>query len=134
MAYLVNHPTEPVEADPAIRYMSAVRYHFSTNGIDVAFMDTSHFLKSARAGLMKAWRQVPGNSISDRQTLPVCIGMLEQAAAESLQIQTNLSHFGLLVACIIGYTLLCRVSEYLWRSKNKHHSSDLPTLLTTSSR
>lgn len=121
MAYLVNHPTDPVEADPAIKYLSAVRYHFSTNGIDVAFMDTSQFLKSARAGLMKAWRQIPGNSISDRQTLPVCIGMLEQAAAETLQININLSHFALLVACIIAYTLLCRVSEYLKRPKSKHH-------------
>jgi hypothetical protein len=61
MAYLVNHPTQPVEADPATKYLSAVRYHFTTNGIDVAFMDNSYFLKSARAGLLKEWRQIPGN-------------------------------------------------------------------------
>lgn len=121
MAYLVNHPTDPVEADPATKYLSAVRYHFTTNGIDVAFMDSSPFLKAARAGLIKQWRQIPGNSISDRQTLPVCIGMLEQAAAETLHIDTNLSHFGLLIACIIAYTLLCRVSEYLRRPRSNHH-------------
>jgi hypothetical protein len=48
--------------------------------------------------------------------------MLEQAAAESLEVDINLCHFALLVACIIAYTLLCRVSEYLRKGKDsKHH-------------
>ena len=55
MAYLVDHPTQPVAAGPATKYLSAVRYHFSKSGMDISFYEKNPYLKQARAGLMNKW-------------------------------------------------------------------------------
>jgi len=120
LAYLISHPVKPTEAPTATNYLSAVRYNLKTFGMDISFMDSSSFLKSARAGCIKGWQSLPGNSASDRQTLPVSIAMLETSAQETLDM-ANLSHHALYTACICAYTLLCRVSEYLKRPQSNHH-------------
>ena len=74
MAYLVSHPTKPTSAQSASKYLAAVRYNLKTFGMNISFMDTSTFLKSARAGCIKVWQALPGNSVSERQTLPISIG------------------------------------------------------------
>lgn len=120
LAFLISHPTKPTGAPTATKYLSAVRHNLRTFGMDIAFMDDSKFLSAARAGCIKGWQVLPGNSASDRQTLPVSIAMLEQAANQHLDL-TILSHHGLYVANLCAYTLLCRVSEYLKRSHSNHH-------------
>ena len=120
MAYLVDHPTQPVAADPATKYLSAVRYHLVKSGMDISFYEKNPYLKQARAGLMNKWLSIPGNSIADHQTIPVPIQMLEIAAAETLDMSV-LNHMAMFIACVFAYTFLCRVSEYLLRQKSKHH-------------
>jgi len=120
LAYLVSHPTKPVSAPTANGYLSAVRYNLKKFGMDIAFMDSSCFLKAARQGIVNEWRLIPGNSLSDRRTLPVNIGMIEYAAAQTLNLQ-NLTDFTTYVACIFAYTILCRVSEYIKRPETNHH-------------
>ena len=53
LAYLVSHATKPTSAESATKYLAAVRYNLKTFGMDVAFIDSSSFLKSARAGCIK---------------------------------------------------------------------------------
>ena len=89
LAYLVSHPTKPTGAPTASRYLSAVRYNLKVFGMDISFMDASIFLKSARAGCIREWEALPGNSKSDRQTLPICISMIETSAAESLDLNIS---------------------------------------------
>lgn len=120
LAYLVSHPVKPTSAPSASNYLSAVRYNLRKFGMDVDFMDTSSFLKAARAGVIRSWRVIPGNSIADRQTLPISIGMIEHAAAQTLNM-ANLSDMALYTATIFAYTILCRVSEYLERPSSDHH-------------
>lgn len=120
MTWLVDHPTQPVAADPATKYLSAVRYHFFKSGMDISFYEKNPYLKAARAGLMKKWQSIPGNSIADHQTIPVPIQMLEIAAAETLDMDILNDH-ALFVALLFAYTFLCRVSEYLRRQKSNHH-------------
>lgn len=120
LAYLISHPTKPTGAPTATKYLSAVRHNLRSFGLDIAFMDDSKFLSAARAGCIKGWQVLPGNSVSDRQTLPVSIAMLEQAKNKHLDLSI-LSHHGLYVANLCAYTLLCRVSEYLKRSHSNHH-------------
>ena len=120
LAYLVSHPTKPTSANSASKYLAAVRYNLKNSGMDITFIDSSSFLKSARAGCIKGWRALPGNSISDRQTLPISIGMLETAAIEFLNLAL-LPDLALYTAAICAYTLLCRVSEYLRRPTSDHH-------------
>ena len=61
MAYLVSHPTKPTTALSASKYLAAVRYNLKTFGMNISFMDSSSFLKSARAGCIKGWQALPGN-------------------------------------------------------------------------
>jgi hypothetical protein len=120
LAYLINHPTKWVEASTAIKYLTGVRYYLTRNGLDTEFMDSSSFLKAARAGADRAFRLTPGNSTADRQTLPVCIGMLEISCRENLNI-SDLSDHALLVSLHFAYTFLCRISENIERPSTDHH-------------
>jgi len=120
LAYLITHPIKPTSAPSACGYLSAVRYNLKKFGLDIAFMDESTFLKAARAGVINEWREIPGNSLADRQTLPISVGMLEHAAQRTLDF-TKLSDFATFVASIFAYTILCRCSEYLHRKSTNHH-------------
>ena len=120
MAYLVDHPTQPVAAGPATKYLSAVRYHLVKSGMDISFYEKNPYLKQARAGLMNKWLSISGNSIADHETIPIPIQMLEIAAAETLDMSI-LNHMAMFIACVFAYTFLCRVSEYLLRRQSKHH-------------
>jgi hypothetical protein len=113
----VNDKSAPVQPSTAINYLSAVRFNLLTNGVDVGFMDDSIVLQKTRTGLLNLWRSVEGNSVADRKTLPISIGMIFAMKT----INPSLPELACFTASIFGYHVLCRVSEYLVTPNTKHH-------------
>jgi hypothetical protein len=118
LCYLVNdQSSSSVQPSTAINYLSAVRFNLLTSGVDVRFLDDSIILQKTRTGLMNLWRSAEGNSIADKQTLPLSIDMIFSMRVPN----PSLSELACFTAAIFGYHVLCRVSEYLVTPNTKHH-------------
>jgi hypothetical protein len=98
-------------------YCSGVRFFLLNSFVDVSEMDTSVVMKAVRAGMHKAWRALPGNAKSDRDTLPYSADMLVRVRNELCHSATperqSRKELALATAIVFGFILLARISEYI---------------------
>jgi hypothetical protein len=119
LSYLVNDSRQPkVKPLTAFNYLSAVRFFLLSTGINVEFMDHNVFIQAVRRGLVNTSYKQTGFSSADIVRLPLSIDILIKAC--SLLSDTPEDHM-LRTAALFGYSLLCRVSEYLVTSSSNHH-------------
>jgi len=102
--------------------MSGIKFFLKNMNVDVSELDNNPIVKMVKAGMQKTWRALPGNSKSDRQTLPFSADMVvgirnEYLHYKSPSIQTKLE-LALSTAMAFGFILLVRVSEYIMTDSN----------------
>jgi len=122
ISYCVNDKNgKPIKASSAENYLSAVRKLLLDMGIDVKFMDESQELKNVRKGAKNEEIGLPGNSVAEKQAIPITIDMAEIATTELLDIKSNLLDLALWLFCVMAYHFLCRLCELIKVKDTSHH-------------
>lgn len=106
----------PVAPKTAFGYLSAVRFFLLNSGIDVGFLQ-SNFIRSAKLGMMNAWRLIPGNSEAERRAVPISVDMIMGTKA-AFKKPLSLKDLTTYSAMVFGYNTASRCSEYLPASNN----------------
>jgi hypothetical protein len=122
LSYLVNDSKNPVKPLTAFNYLSAVRFFLLSTGINVDFMDHNIFIQAVRRGLVNLAyaKGLASSSVAAADTvrLPLSIDCL--FAACELLSDSTVDQL-LRTASLFGYSLMCRVSEYLVTPTSNHH-------------
>ena len=96
-------------------YLSAVKKYFENQGVDTTFKH-SQYIRNTK----QAYRVQTKRTSLDAIRLPITADMILLYHRVTAKKNTNPAAMALFVAQLTGFTMVARVSEYLYISKSEH--------------
>ena len=104
----------------ASSYLSAVKKYLENEGVDTKFFKYSQYIRNTKQGLTLVYRVQTNRTSLDAVRLPVTADMIILYYKVMAPYQPTLQQRALFVAQLTGFTMVARVSEYLYTSKSEH--------------
>ncbi len=101
-------------------YLSAVKKYLENEGVDTKFFKHSQYIRNTKQGLTLAYRVETNRTSLDAARLPITADMIILHYKITAPHQPTLQQRALFVAQLTGFTMVARVSEYLYTSKREH--------------
>ena len=101
-------------------YLSAVKKYLENEGVDTKFFKNSQYIRNTKQGLTLAYRVETNKTSLDAARLPITADMIILYYKITAPRQPTLQQRALFVAQLTGFTMVARVSEYLYTSKSEH--------------
>ena len=102
-------------------YLSAVKKYFENQGVDTTFFKHSQYIRNTKQGLTLAYCVQTNRPSLDAMRLPITADMIllvyHRVTANDTPTPQQRALF---VAQLTGFTMVARVSEYLFTSKSEH--------------
>ena len=104
----------------ASSYLSAVKKYLENEGVDTKFFKHSQYIRNTKQGLTLAYRVQTNRTSLDAARLPITADMIILYYKVTAPHRPTLQQRALFVAQLTGFTMVARVSEYLYTSKSEH--------------
>jgi hypothetical protein len=101
-------------------YLSAVKKYLENEGVDTNFFKHSQYIRNTKQGLTIAYRVETNRTSLDAARLSITADMIILYYKITAPHQPTLQQRALFVAQLTGFTMVARVSEYLYTSKSEH--------------
>jgi hypothetical protein len=101
-------------------YLSAVKKYLENQGVDTRFFGTSQYITNTRRGIALHYRAVTNRTALDSIRIPITADMILSYHEITTKGAPTLQQRALLVAQLTGFTLVARVSEYLYSTRSNH--------------
>jgi len=104
----------------ASSYLSAVKKYLENQGVDTKFFKHSQYIRNTKQGITIAYRVQTNRTSLDATRLPITIDMILVYYNTTVTDRPTLQQRALFLAQLTGFTMVARVSEYLYTSKSEH--------------
>jgi len=101
-------------------YMSGVKKYLENQGVDTTFFGNSQYIKNTKRGIVQHYRAANNRTAGDAKRIPITADMILEYYAHTVPDAPTIKQRALRVAQLTGFTLVARVSEYLFTSKSNH--------------
>ena len=101
-------------------YMSAIKKYLQNQGVDTAFFNDSQYITNTKIGIALWYRVHSNRTAKDAMRLPVTSDMILLFHGATTKGAPTLQQRGLFVAQLTGFTMVARVSEYLYTTRTNH--------------
>ena len=101
-------------------YMSGVKKYLQNQGVCTAFFQGSQYILNTTAALAHEYRRQANRTAQDAIRIPITMDMILSYHTYSAPFADPVKHMALGVAQLIGFTMVARVSEYLYTTRSNH--------------
>ena len=115
-----RHKPNKLPPATAFNYLSAVRKFLQNGGVSTEFMDNSQYIRNAKAAMKIAYRVKTGITAKDTVRLPVSMDMVQDHHSAVQRGRYTAIDLAVYTAEVLAYTMLLRVSEYLYTGDGSH--------------
>jgi hypothetical protein len=101
-------------------YMSGVKKYLQNQGVSTAFFQGSQYILNTTAALAHEYRRQANRTAQDAIRMPITMDMILSYHTHSAPGADPIKHMALGAAQLLGFTMVARVSEYLYTKRSKH--------------